>query len=97
MSPPARQQELDPYTLAVIRETAREVVREHVTTCPLAGDVKNLRLDMWGQAGDDVNIGVKAEVKDLQHSRSNLTRGLRAAWLAIVAVIGALAGKLWSS
>lgn len=97
MAPPARcdshESRVDEHTLAVIELTAQRVVKEHAASCPYADVVHNLRLDVYGIPGDKDNEGIKAQVKDLQHSRNILKWGLRAAWAALLAGVGILFGK----
>jgi len=101
MSPSAKHDNLDDRTLAVIeltaQRTAERVVKEHVATCPIVANFHSLHADFYGVPGKkDTHPGVFNDVADLKHSRNVLRNSLRAVWLAIVAIIGAIAGKLWS-
>ena len=78
------------------RTAAKEVLADHSTSCRVAREFNRVEIDIYGQPGNKTESpGLMGEVADLKHSRKMLTRGLRALWLVVVAITGAIAGKIW--
>ncbi len=76
---------------------AKRVLKEHVDNCPVAREFHDIKIDLYGIPGNktDRSPGLMGDVADLKYSRKILTRGLRAVWLVIVAIVGAIANSIW--
>jgi hypothetical protein len=86
---------LTQFVREVARESAQKVIDDHVASCGLAKKIAIIEADVYGLPGDDVNVGIKSDVKDLKHSRNIVRWSLRAVWAAIVAGVAALVGRNW--
>ena len=85
---------VDEHTLAVIELTAQRVVREHALSgCPHASTIHDLKLDVYGGAGDASNGGLKGRVLKIQSERVmtwRLITGIAAVASGVGGVIGAI-------
>ncbi len=82
------------------RAAAKEVLKDHVTNCPVVREFGALKIDVYGKPGNkDDSPGIVGEVASLKHSRRNLWVALRWSFGLIAGLIitgaGVLLRKLW--
>lgn len=96
MSPPKITEDgnveipLDEYTLSIVREAAREAVREYHETCPIIREFRTLHADFYGVDGQkDEHPGVFGEVREIVSHIHRL-------WAVALVMLGAIAGPVWT-
>ena len=79
---------LDEHTHAIATTAAREVLSEHMRTCPIVAEFRRMHTDMYGVDGEkDEHPGVLGNVHSLMESRNHLRLGLAGAWALITGTI----------
>ena len=86
---------LDENTRAIADLAARTAVKEHMASCPIFSEFREMHEDMYGKRGEkDNHPGVVGHVQSLLKSRRSVYKILAVLGSILAALAGALAQKL---